>query len=151
MTNEHDGRYRYASPRLHGGAKLKVQTLCVLTDRPTFLKSRLSDSARPTDRPAARSAAKQIWGRNNRPTDPLGPRPSRSEAVFDRFLWSFGESRLLAGGSDQPTDPTPTDSGQSDLPTDRPTRRPPLIRRVYFQLRAALWWPCSCSSILHLG
>ena len=94
------------------------------TDRPAILKSRVSDSVHPTDRPAARSAAKQILGRSTRPTDPLGPRPSRSEALFDQFsiLWPFA---LLAGGrNDRPTDPTPTDSGQSDLPTDRPTQRP---------------------------
>ena len=93
--------------------------LCVRTDRPIFLKSRVSDSARPTDRPAARSAARKILGRNTRPTDPLGPRPSRSEAIFINYV-AF---RLLAGRNDRPTDPTPTDSGQSDLPTDRPTQR----------------------------
>ena len=46
------------------------------TDRPTFLKSRVSDSVRPTDRPAARSAAKQIWG-SGHPTDRPAPQAAQ--------------------------------------------------------------------------
>ena len=66
-------------------------TLCVRTDRPAILKSRVSDSARPTDRPAARSAAKQIWG-SEHPTD----RPSLQAAQ------PFVPTRAA-----RPTDPSP--------------------------------------------
>ena len=64
-----------------GSAKLKVHfALCVSTgERPTIVKSWVSDSGMPTDRPAARSAAKQILGRNTRPTDPF--ESARSQAL----------------------------------------------------------------------
>jgi len=52
-------------------------SLSVSTDRLRKSVVSVSDSVSPTDRPAARSAAKQISGRDARPTDPPGRRRRR--------------------------------------------------------------------------
>ena len=102
--------------------------LCVSTDRPTKMKFRVSDSAHPTDRPAARSAAKQILGRNTRPTDPLGPRQSRSGATFGHF-----RGFPPPCGSERPTDRPESDQLRPVGSSDRPTHSEAvLIRRVHF-------------------
>ena len=118
------------SARVSHGRRQVESTLCVRTDRPIFLKSRVSDSARPTDRPAARSAARKILGRNTRPTDPLGPRPSRSEAIFNQLC---GISPPC--GSERPTDRPDSDRLRPVGPSDRPTHSEGVpARKVYFQL-----------------
>ena len=90
--------------------------LCVSTDRPTKMKFRVSDSAHPTDRPAARSAAKNFLDRNTRPTDPLGPRQSRSGATFGHFRRI--PASLRVGTTDRPTRIRPTQASRVFRPTD---------------------------------
>ena len=73
----YDKLWGYIKPSIDGSPRRRQveSELCRTPDGPTILKSRVSDSARPTDRPAARSAAKQIWG-SEHPTD----RPSLQAA-----------------------------------------------------------------------
>jgi len=54
------------------GRREVESNICVLSDRLTKFVASVSDSVPPIDRPAARSAAKQILGRDARPTDPPG-------------------------------------------------------------------------------
>ena len=81
----------------------------------------VSDLVRPTDRPAARSAAEQIlsfFGSED-PTDrPSFTARGGSEAVSQAF------QQILP---DRPTLPSPTrrSPAGSDLPTDRPSQQPP--------------------------
>ena len=70
------------------------------------------------DPPRAARRGKFWVGTPDRPTL-LGP----ARAGRKPFFINYVAFRLLAGRTDRPTDPTPTDSGQSDLPTDRPTQR----------------------------
>ena len=112
----------------NSGRREVKSALCVSTDRPTIMKFRVSDSAHPTDRPAARSAAKQILGRNTRPTDPLGPRQSRSGATFGHF-----RGFPPPCGSERPTDRPESDQLRPVGSSDRPTHSEAvLIRRVHF-------------------
>ena len=88
----------------------------------------VSDSVRPTDRPAARSAAEQIlsfFGSED-PTDrPSFTARGGSEAVFQAF------QPILP---DRPTLPRPTrrSPAGSDLPPDRPSQQPPRDARCTF-------------------
>ena len=112
--------YLRSSKSVDGECEVE-SALCVSPDRPAILKSRVSDSVRPTDRPAARSAAEQIlsfFGSED-PTDrPSFTARGGSEAVSQAF------QQILP---DRPTLPSPTrrSPAGSDLPTDRPSQQPP--------------------------
>ena len=76
-----------AFPAQHPKLKVLSSAICVSTNRLTFGVVSVSDSVHPIDRPAARSAAKHIFGGQGHPTDrpaqlavqPSVPtRPSRS-------------------------------------------------------------------------
>ena len=116
-----------------GGAKLKVNSAYRPTDPRFRNQSFPTRHVRSTDPPRAARRSKFWVGTTDRPTL-FGP----ARAGRKPYLINSVAFRLLAGRNDRPTDPTSTDSGQSDLPTDRPNSEAPLIRRVNFQLRAAL-------------
>ena len=102
-----------------GGAKLKVNSAYRPTDPRFRNQSFPTRHVRPTDPPRAARRSKFWVGTTDRPSL-FGP----ARAGRKPYLINSVAFRLLAGRNDRPTDPTSTDSGQSDLPTDRPNSAP---------------------------